>query len=197
MYQDLVVKCIHNVMYLVCYVFVSQILLVVCLTTASAQITEFNKAACRGDTLTFDCTVNGGHGVATVWKGSAFNCTHSNNDITLLHSRSNSSVNENGMCDGGELKAYAELEVLNSNRDKFLSQINITTTYSFTRSNFTVACFYDDGMDETVVSNWTVSISNGVDSPFCRGSTNSTSLDDPKQNIAGSYCRHATACNNG
>jgi hypothetical protein len=54
--QDLVVKCIHNVMHLVCYVFVSQTLLVVCLTTTGAQITEFNIAACRGDT----------------WKGSAF-----------------------------------------------------------------------------------------------------------------------------
>ncbi len=181
MYQ--VEKCIHNAMYLIFYVFVSQILLVVYLTTTGAQITDFNIGACRGDTLTFNCTVNGG--AATVWKGSAFKCMNSDNDITLLHSRSNSSVNANGRCNDGELKAYAELVVLTSNSDKYLSQINITTTYPFTVSVFTVSCFLDNGTTETIVSNWTVSISNGVDSSFCEDPANSTSLDDSEQNIAG------------
>ena len=155
-------------MYLACYVLV---LLVDCLTTGS----KLNiAAACHGDVLTFECTVNGG--VTTVWKGSAFKCTHTSNDIILLHSRPNA----NGTCDDGELKAYAELEVFGN---KYFSQINITATYPLTVSMFTVACILDNGTAETIVSNWTVSISSGVGS--CGGSTNNTSLDDPEQNKAG------------
>ena len=160
-------------MYLACYVLINQVLLVDCLITGS-KLTKFNLAACHGDTLTFECTVNGG--VTTVWKGSAFKCMPTSNDIILLHSRPNA----NGTCDDGELKAYAELEVFG---DKYFSRINITATYPFTVSMFTVACILDNGTTEIIVSNWTVSISNGVDS--CGGSNNSISLDDPKQNIAG------------
>ena len=184
MCQNLIVKCIHNAMYLAYFFLVNQVLLVDCLTTGS-KLTEFNLVACHGDTLTFECTVNGG--ATTVWKGSAFKCMPTTNDIVLLHSRPNAI----GTCDDGELKAYADLEVFG---DKYFSRINITTTYPFTVSMFTVACILDNGTTETIVSNWTVSINNGVHS--CGGSINTTSLDDPKQNISGIFCRHAMAlCN--
>lgn len=175
LYQDLVVMY----MYIAWYVFVNQVLLADCLTTTGSKTTHIT--ACHGDTLTFNCSVNGG--VATVWKGSAFKCMPTNNEIVLLHSRSNGSVN--GTCNEGDITAYAELEVLYSNKDKYFSQINVTATFPFAVSMFTVICFCDNGTIETVVSNWTVSISSGVDSLTCGVSINITSPDDPQQDRAG------------
>ena len=136
-------------------------------------------AACQGDTLIFNCTVNGGH--STVWKGSAFNCMSTNNEIVLLHSRSNGS-SVNGSCNDSDIAAYA---ILYSNGDEYFSEINVTTTSPFTVSSFTVICFHDSGTNTIVVSNWTVSVSNDLDSPICRGSTNDTSPYNPKQDEAG------------
>ena len=166
-------------MYLAWSVFINQVLLADCLTTTGSKTTDIT--ACYGDTLTFNCSVNGG--VSTVWKGSAFECMSTNNEIVLLHSRSNDSVN--GTCDEGNVTAYAELEVLYSNSDKYFSQINVTATFPFTVSMFTIICFHDNGTIAKVVSKWTVSISNGVDSLICGVSTNNTSPDDPQQDRAG------------
>ena len=105
--------------------------------------------------MTFECTVNGG--VTIVWKGSGFKRMPTSNDIVLLHSRP--IINANGTCDDGELKAHAELEAFG---DKYFSWINITATCPFTVSMFTLAYIFDNGTAETIVSNWTVSINNGV-----------------------------------
>ena len=40
---------------------------------------------------------------ATVWKGSVFDCTNSNNEIVLLHSRYNTSIGHNRSCNGGSI----------------------------------------------------------------------------------------------
>ena len=45
---------------------------------------ESNACNCVGDTLTFECTVTIGKG--TIWRGSAFNCDSSSNEIILLNS---------------------------------------------------------------------------------------------------------------
>jgi hypothetical protein len=51
------------------------------------------------DTLTFECTVVGGSG--TIWRGSAFDCENSNDEITLLHSRfANRTI---GTCNNGTI----------------------------------------------------------------------------------------------
>ena len=136
--------------------------------------------ACHGDTLIFNCSVHGG--TSTVWKGSAFSCSSTNNEIILLHSRSNRTSRVNGTCDEGDMTAYAELENFNSTRDQYFSWLNMTVT-AITVSTFTVSCFHDSGVSETLVSNWTVSVSAGVDSLICGVSTNTTSLEDPQRGI--------------
>ena len=170
MYQA--AKCI--IMYSASHLFVIFLVQYCFLVTTGSKI---STSVCQGDILTFNCTVNGG--VSTVWQGSAFKCIQTNNEIVLLHSRSNTS-NDSGSCDDGDIAAYA---VLYSNRDEYFSEINVTPTSPFTVSSFTVVCFKDNGTNAIVVSNWTVSISNDLDSLICRGSTNDTSPHNPQQGI--------------
>jgi hypothetical protein len=53
--------------------------------------------ACPGDTLTFDCTIMGGG--ATIWRGSAFDCT--SNEIVLRHANFVPRTSES--CNGGNI----------------------------------------------------------------------------------------------
>ena len=75
---------------------------------------ESNTCNCVGDTLTFKCTVMTGKG--TIWRGSAFNCASSGNEITLL----NSSVGDE-TCNGGMISG----RVIKHERNNYTSQLNV------------------------------------------------------------------------
>ena len=171
----------RQTLYLAWYVFTNQILLAVCLATLGSKTT--NIAACHGDTLTFECTASGG--VATVWRGSAFKCTPTNDEISFLHSRYNiSTASGSRNCSEGDVVAYAE--ILYNKSNNYLSQINVTVTFAYNGTAFTVACDHDNGIIAIEVSNWTVSISSSVDSPICQGSSGNISLDaDQQQDTTG------------
>lgn len=159
--------------YLTWYVYASHLLLADYLATVGSETTT--TIACHGETLTFECRVNGG--VSTVWKGDAFNCS---NEIVLLHSRYNSTTGTNGTCGNGSIIAHAESLYTNSNN--YFSQINVTATFAFTGTTFTIVCVRDSGIHETIVSSWFVSIRNSIDSLICGGNI---SLDDQQQDTTG------------
>ena len=49
----------------------------------SIRLTSANACVCSGDTLYYEYSVTGG--IATVWKGSAFDCSQKRNEITVPH----------------------------------------------------------------------------------------------------------------
>ena len=58
---------------------------------------------CLGNTLTYQCTVMGGPGGATVWRGTALSCTMSDHEIVLLHSRFESDTGTFRTCSNGAI----------------------------------------------------------------------------------------------
>lgn len=88
----------------------------------SVQLISPNTCVCSGDILFYECLVTGG--VATVWKGSAFDCTQEGNEITISHARFTQSVglscngttgaivanaiNSTGSCYTSQLIVYAK-----------------------------------------------------------------------------------------
>ena len=95
--------------------------------------------------LTFECTVDGAG--STVWKGSNFDCTSSNNEINLLHSRFTSVEGARGVCNNGVIQAW-NLKVENN---------YYTSHLTFGAELYTgdVRCFYDNGTQESIVGNIT------------------------------------------
>ena len=75
---------------------------------------ESNTCNCIGDTLTFECTVMTGKG--TIWRGSAFNCASSGNEITLLNSSVGDETCNSGMISG---------RVIKHERNNYTSQLNV------------------------------------------------------------------------
>ena len=78
-------------------------------------------------------------GSSTVWTGSAFNCLHRNNEITLLHNRFKSAYGTNNSCNNGAIVGQS-LFVEGNN---YTSQLNVTVTPEI--AGKTVMCISDNG----------------------------------------------------
>ena len=93
---------------------------------------ESNTCNCVGDTLTFECTVMTGRG--TIWRGSAFNCDSSGNEIILLNSSDGDETCNSGMITGRVIKREG---------NNYTSQLNVT--FSSDLIGRTIECASDNG----------------------------------------------------
>ena len=98
----------------------------------------------------FDCSIAGAG--STVWTGSAFDCTSSNNDITLLHSRFNESkyLLEAPSCNGGDIW----VQNISVNEHIYTSKISVNVSTHLFETN--IRCLYDDGLNVTIIKNFTI-----------------------------------------
>ena len=58
---------------------------------------------CIGYKTTYECTILSGFGGATVWKGNAFDCARSDDEVVLLHSRIDSNEHTRRICNNGSI----------------------------------------------------------------------------------------------
>ena len=108
-----------------------------------------SDCVCPGYTLIYKCTVNtGGRGQHTVWKGTAFTCSNTNNTILLPHDHPDSFMIRE--CSNGSIKA----NLINEGNGYYTSQLNITVRPEFIGE--TVECIHDDGANGTSVGNMTI-----------------------------------------
>ena len=107
-----------------------------------------NGCACFNETITYECTIKGGINGATVWHGSAFNC--SGNDINILHSSIGSGI---GTCNNGAIVA----QMLRATDGFYTSQLNVTISSDMIGKS--VGCAY---IDEQTTSRIGVQIIRGT-----------------------------------
>ena len=105
---------------------------------------------CPEDVVVFVCSTSGG--VATVWRGSIFNCPNRGNQILLRHRNFENGVS--GTCNDGEIIAYSS-EVTNSS---YSSRLNMTVTPEM--HNGTVECI-QGGFTETSAGTCTLILATG------------------------------------
>ena len=114
--------------------------------SVSAGVNTFNAPvsqcvrACPGDVLSYNCTVVGG--IATVWRGTAFDCPETtNNEIILRHSRFSVAEGTFGSCSGGIIRGRS-LGVQDSMC--YISQVNVTVNSG--HNGQTVECTIDPSL---------------------------------------------------
>ena len=107
-----------------------------------------------GDIMTYECTVMGGLDGITVWRGSAFNCTMSDNEIVLLHGRFQSESDTLKMCNDGTIVGRG---IIVENNSSFTSQLNVTVTPGIIGES--VECVHD--INGTIIGSSIVT-SNGM-----------------------------------
>ena len=108
----------------------------------------YGSYVCPENIVVFDCSVSGG--VATVWRGSIFNCR--GNQIVLRH---HNFVHEaSGTCNDGDIVAYSSEVTKNS----YSSLLNVTVTPEM--HNGTVECVRDD-FNATFIGTCTLKLTTG------------------------------------
>ena len=118
------------------------------------SLTLETNCICPGYTLTFaECTVKGGPGDTTIWKGSAFHC--SSNEIALIHSLfgvnyTQSHIVAAGECNNGSIWAHS----IRVEDNYYTSQLNITVNANMIGK--TVECAHDNQSTESVIGTLTV-----------------------------------------
>jgi hypothetical protein len=130
------------------------------LTSANNNLLPQYVCLCPEDILVFVCGVSGG--VATVWKGTIFNCPGFGNEITLRHSAFENGVSEalpTGTCNVGSIVAYnIAVDVANNS---YSSQLNITVSPEM--HNGTVECSKENfDLTSDTVGAYTLILATGI-----------------------------------
>ena len=89
----------------------------------------------------------GGPGGATVWRGTALNCTMSDHEIVLLHSRFESNTGTLRICNNGAIVGRS-LRV--ENNSSYTSQLNVTVSSDMIGES--IECAHDHGTTDTIGS---------------------------------------------
>ena len=102
-------------------------------------LTQVAGCLCPGETVTYQCSVPAG--IATVWRGSAFNCPSTSNAVVLHHSQYTSG-NSSGECNGHDIHGQS-VSAANSTYVSILNVI-VNSSYSYYQNKM-IECVYSDG----------------------------------------------------
>ena len=94
------------------------------------------QCACVSDVLTFTCSIVGGGN--TIWRGSAFNCPSTNNEIILRHSQFSTQSGTSGSCNSGTIVGQS----VGVEGTCFTSRLNVPISEGL--NDRTVQCDYNN-----------------------------------------------------
>ena len=103
--------------------------------------------------MTYQCTVFGG--AATVWRGTAFDCSFINNEIVILHDINYTSQNPQ-TCNNGAIIGH----VVRAENDCYTSQITVQVSNEL--NGTTVVCAHDNGTDSIEIGSAILDITTGM-----------------------------------
>ena len=107
------------------------------------QVPDNVNCTCPGEVLTFTCNIAGGG--TTLWRGSAFDCSSTSNEIRLRHSTFASSGTM-GTCNNEAMRARS---IGLTNGDCYTSELSVTVSTTF--NDETIECAYNSGTDERAI----------------------------------------------
>lgn len=102
----------------------------------------------------YECNM-GNNGIATVWRGSAFDCPENGNTIILLHNDFSNGM-AHGDCNNGDIIAQG----VSSSGDVLTSRLSVMVTSSLDGKR--VECAVDNGSMTTIVHNSTIQLTTGL-----------------------------------
>ena len=98
-----------------------------------------DDCVCPGDIVTYECTVFGGSGVTSVWKGNFFRCCNGKQAIEYIHSQLTSEESNVRICNNGDIVGG----IVRVENERLTSQISIALTYNISGKG--IECISDSG----------------------------------------------------
>lgn len=114
---------------------------------------EDAACACPGQKLIFTCAIRGGG--STLWSGTAFNCSNSNNEIQLRHTQFTVFGGPSGSCNNHTINATSNGVMDGS----YCSQLVVRVSTSL--NNKTIQCTHDSDMGPALIGNSTLKFMYG------------------------------------
>ena len=112
------------------------------------RFAQLENCTCPGYTQTYECSIFGGG--LTVWNGSAFDCSRTQNEIRLRHSQYSMDSQATGRCSNDTIIGSS----VGISEGFYVSQINVTITPE--RVNETIMCVHRDIYDQNTIIGQTI-----------------------------------------
>ena len=113
------------------------------------MVVNGGNCTCERHNQVYECRV-GGSG-AIVWKGTAFDCSSSSNEITLFQSSSDAIICNNGVISGRIIRAENNISV---------SQLTVSVSAKMISIN--ISCYHDNGGNQNLIGSSLLILTTGI-----------------------------------
>ena len=96
------------------------------------MVVNSSNCTCEGHNQVYECIVTGGGSI--IWKGIAFDCSSSSNELVLSQSMSGTQVCNNGAING---------HIIRVENNTYISQLTVSLNAEIVGKN--ISCFHDIG----------------------------------------------------
>ena len=124
--------------------------------SADSEFVALSDCACPGHSQRFECRVVGDG--ATIWKGTAFECASTDNEIVLLHAHSSSSSSL--QCNDGAIQG--RITDINTANNTYTSQLSVAVSNEL--EGRSIRCIHDSSSDGSinVIGSISLTITTGI-----------------------------------
>ena len=118
-------------------------------------LTAISNCTCEGYDQVYECRVTGSSSGVTVWRGSAFNCPATGNEIHFFHRRFD--IDTTLTCNSGAIVGRA----IRAENDTYISQLTVPVSAEMIGMN--ISCFQDSpGAAENLISSSRLTLTIGI-----------------------------------
>jgi hypothetical protein len=110
--------------------------------SVDSEFVALSDCACPGHSQLFECRVVGEG--ATIWKGTAFECANTDNEIVLLHAHSSSSSPL--QCNDGAIEG--RITDIGTFNNTYTSQLSVAVSSEL--EGMSISCIHDSSSDGSI-----------------------------------------------
>ena len=122
------------------------------LSSKNSELVITNDCTCLGCNQIYECQVLGEG--ATFWKGTAFDCLVTNNEIILFHSINSTSQRE---CNNGAVTGH----LIHADNNLYTSQLTVRVSSEMIGRS--ISCIHDSGGATNAIGSSLLNITTGTD----------------------------------
>ena len=116
------------------------------------ELVALNSCTCEGYDQVYECRITGGG--TLVWKGSAFDCPSTGNEIILVHGNSRSNDCNDGAIVGGFIRA--------ENSTYIIAQLTVSVSAEMVGLN--ISCYHDSVVGDNLIGSTSLALTTGDES---------------------------------
>ena len=113
------------------------------------MVVNSSNCTCEGYNQVYECIVTGSG--AIVWRGTAFDCSTSSNEMVLLQSSSGTEV-----CNDGAISGC----IIGADNNTYLSQLTVSVSAEMIGMN--ISCFHDSGATPKLIGSAILTLTTGI-----------------------------------